>query len=163
MKYKDRPAVACPGEARELLDEFHVLPATAAAVFSEIDEFDDFLVASDQPISYDLDYMQASAQEYLASNSGAVAPRAVEQLTPVNIFSRFIRDQAQILAEERGTPVLTDLRPWLEYYYFHGVIQKTSAIQGETLQAFIHRIGGCDSTCQAEIINQRTEHQWTIP
>ena len=147
----------------EWLDEFHVLPATTATVFLEIDEFDDFLVVSNEPIHYDLEYMQAAAQAYLTETAGSVDPLTIDQLIPVNIFSRFIRDRAQISVEEKGTPVLTDLDPWLEYYYLHGVIKNPSAIQSETLAAFIQRIGGCDATCRDEITRQRTEHKWTIP
>jgi predicted membrane-bound spermidine synthase len=147
----------------EWLDEFHVLPRTTATVFPEVDEFDDFLVVSDDPIHYDLEYMQAAAQAYLTETAGSVDPHTMDQLTPVNILSKFIRDRAQISVEEKGTPVLTDLDPWLEYYYLHRSIKNPSTIQNETLAAFIHRIGGCDASCQAEITRLRREHQWTIP
>jgi len=138
-------------------DHQNVIPHTIASVFPEVDQFLlEFVVASNQPIYYDLAYMQTSAENYMLSAANYIAPETAEAMVPERIFAWFLRDQAQIIADEQEAPILTDLRPWLEYYYFNPQAEGPVHSHNLAQQSFLQRINGCDAACQ-----ERISASWT--
>lgn len=136
----------------EWQDEYHVIPATTAAVFPEMDNFEDFAIAGKQPIYYDLPYMRMAVERYLAVAQPYAIPELAANLQPEDILYDFLRDRAQILVEEAGTPILTDSTPWLEYYLFaRPVFHENRRHQPEAWQGFLSRITGCDDACRESI------------
>ena len=100
------------------MDEFHVIPHTLAQVFPYVDQYrKELMVASNQPIFYQTEYMERVADSYaeltgeLYGNTGSV------RLDHLTGFRFFQRDQSQILREEQHRPILRDMDPWLEYYF----------------------------------------------
>ena len=77
-----------------------------------------------------------------------------EILVPEKVLSRFIRDQEQILADEQGKPLLSDLTPHLEYYYFPVPTAPISWQRGQSLASFAGRIEGCNEICLLKILAQ---------
>lgn len=135
-------------------DEFHILPLTTASVFPHVDDYDDFIIASSNPIHYELDYMHESAQIYLNSPGIILETGIADLLSPFHVLSRFIRDQDRIMATEEGKPVLSDLAPRLEYYYFPAPYAPTSRHKESTLSSLLYRVHGCPEHCQAEIMKR---------
>ncbi len=136
----------------EWQDEYHILPATTAAVFPEMDNFEDFAIAGKQPIHYDLPYMRTAVERYLAVAQPYAVPELAISLIPEDILYDFLRDRAQVLVEEAGTPILTDSTPWLEYYLFsRPVFHKHQRHQLDAWQGFLSRITGCDDACRESI------------
>lgn len=126
------------------LDERHTIPLTAASVFPNVDQFDiQTMVASNQEIKYDLPYIQTVADQYFASTSNS--------LSPYRLFTNYVRDRNQILLEETETPVLTDLKPGLEYYFLNMPIRTRIKSKGVLEELVLNRITGCDTFCQQEI------------
>jgi spermidine synthase len=101
------------------INETRLIPHTAARVFPYVDQFqNEVLVASDLPISYNRVYMDAMADHY-RMRADQLYPDGLEGYPSTSAaLSEFDGDQDVILAEEAGTPYLTDLTPWLEYYLF---------------------------------------------
>ena len=101
------------------MDEFHVIPHTVARVFPYVDQYrHSLLVASSQPIFYYTEYMQRLAASYAALTDELYGSTRTINLDPLTGFQFFQRDQSQILDDEKDKPVLRDMTPWLEYYFF---------------------------------------------
>ena len=127
------------------LDERHAIPLTTASVFSEVDQFDiQTIVAGNQEIKYDLPYMQRVADQYHSSTSNVLRPYA--------LFTNYVRSADQILLEEGTAPILTDLRPGLEYYFLNEPIRTHIYSKGNLEELVLNRITGCDTFCQQEIL-----------
>lgn len=124
------------------IDEYHLLPHTAAAVFEHVDEFDDFLIASKGPVYYDVASMQAFNQAYLAAEPRSYTADIASRLEPADLLRRFRRDKQQILLTEQGKPILTDLTPRLEYYYFPPPAAPGTRERGPAFTTFSERIIG---------------------
>ncbi len=136
----------------EWQDEYHVIPATTAAVFPEMDNFEDFAVAGKQTIYYDLPYMRTAAERYISVAQPYSVPDLAVSLLPEDILYDFLRDRTQILVEESDTPLLTDSTPWLEYYlFFEPVFHENQRHQLDAWQGFLSRITGCDAACRESI------------
>jgi len=136
----------------EWQDEYHIIPATTAAVFPEMDNFDDFAIAGKQPITYDLPYMRTAAERYISVAQPYGVPDLAVSLLPEDILYDFLRDRAQILIEEADTPILTDSTPWLEYYlFFEPIFHENQRHQLDAWQGFLSRITGCDYDCRESI------------
>ncbi|MGD8403472.1 MAG: fused MFS/spermidine synthase [Anaerolineales bacterium] len=95
-----------------------IVPHTIARVFPYADHFKiELVVASNAPITYNRDYMDEIANDY----EDFIDRLYVNGLpggypTTEKALSGLTRDQDDILKDERDTPYLTDLKPWLEYY-----------------------------------------------
>ncbi|MDD2921754.1 MAG: fused MFS/spermidine synthase [Anaerolineales bacterium] len=99
------------------VNEQRFIPKTAATVFPYSDFFGDYLVNGGQPIAYDMAYMTRVYENYLATQSAYLSPLAAEAMNPEEIMGRLRTDQKKVLYAEKEIPALTDLTPWLEYYY----------------------------------------------
>lgn len=99
------------------INEQHFIPQTAHAVFAYSDFFLDYLVNSNQPIEYDMDYMARVSQSFLETNPAYLSSSAPDTLNPENIIKRLRRNWDKSLDNENTLPILTDMTPWLEYYY----------------------------------------------
>lgn len=101
------------------INEGHVLPTTVASVFPFVEHFRDFVVAGNRPIEYDQDYMQTAKARFLAAGDAIIGPSAAAILEPSAVLALHIRNEHAIRKRAGEIPVLTDMNPWLEYYYFH--------------------------------------------
>ncbi len=128
-------------------DDLHVLPRTVAASFPYEDQYDGFAIASNQPIQYDMLYMESAAQQFALSGQPFIDTSTIRSIQPQRVLERFLRDRIQILEEEQETPVLEDFSPWLEYYLFHKPIDFPNVSKEATLNAFVRRIIGCNDSC----------------
>lgn len=99
------------------VNEAHFIPRTVASVFPYSDMFDTYLVNGGQPLEYDADYMTRAYTHYLESQSAFLDPVAVTTMDPQAILGHPKKHHSKIIQEEEALPVLTDLTPWLEYYY----------------------------------------------
>lgn len=123
------------------MSEFHVVPHTAARVFPYVDQFaNQFLVASNTPIQYDLEYMLKVANHHNVAVKDLFGDGFKGPSNPAYIKTAFLRDQRQILEEERDTPLLIDLKPWLEYYFLVPRIDRTIKPSAEGLAEFLLRV-----------------------
>jgi hypothetical protein len=101
------------------MDEFHIIPHTAAQIFPYVDQFEnEFMIAGNTPIAYDLAHMDRSAQSYADLTEEVYGPSGSISLDAASAMNGFLRDQTQILADEQHKPTLRDMNPWLEYYLF---------------------------------------------
>jgi spermidine synthase len=100
------------------INERHFIPKTAATVFAYTDEFPDYLVNSDKPLEYDMEYMTSAYEAYMQSARVFITPSTADTMNPPAVMERLKGDQQGILENEINTPALKDLTPWLEYYYF---------------------------------------------
>jgi hypothetical protein len=135
-------------------DEWNVLPKTVATIFPYVDHYDGFAIASNQPIQYDMEYMNGAKVDFAELGASFVDATTIQATDPRNVFERFIRDRGQILDEEQGTPILKDFSPWLEYYLFHKPKGYTKVLTETTLTSYINRIHGCDTSCQQRILRK---------
>ena len=103
-------------------NENHVIPKTTATVFPYTDHFRDWIVAGNVPLAYDHDYIYHATATYVENSIGLYSTGFVDALDPVEILNDRIAGKAEIILNEAGTPILTDMNPWLEYYYFHAPI-----------------------------------------
>jgi hypothetical protein len=86
-------------------------------VFPYADQFsNELVIASNAPISYNRDYMDAIASDYKSFVDGLYAYGLPAYPTTDLAMSGLLGNQDDILEAERDTPHLTDLKPWLEYY-----------------------------------------------
>ncbi|MBI5953384.1 MAG: fused MFS/spermidine synthase [Chloroflexi bacterium] len=99
------------------VNESHFIPKTVATIFPYSDSFGDYLVSADKPIEYDADYMSQTYANYLATQSVHLSPTASETMNPTPILEHQRQNQSRTLRSEKNVPALTDLTPWLEYYY----------------------------------------------
>lgn len=99
-------------------NERHVIPKTAAGVFEYTDQFREWLVAGDAPLEYNQQYLEVGYTGYISASEGLFADILHETIRPKDMLSEFVADRECILSREAGTPTLTDMNPWLEYYFF---------------------------------------------
>ena len=76
------------------------------------------MVASNQPIVYQTEYMERVAAGYAKLTQELYGSTGSIQLDHLTGFGFFQRDQSQILNAEKHRPTLRDMDPWLEYYFF---------------------------------------------
>ncbi|HZJ25320.1 MAG TPA: hypothetical protein VFD54_18520, partial [Anaerolineales bacterium] len=127
------------------LDEFHAIPLTIAKVFPQVDQFDiQTIIASNQMIKYELPYMQTVANQYFSSTAN--------ELAPYRLLASYVRDRNQILSDETNSPILTDLKPGLEYYFLNPPIRTPIRSKGNFEELLLNRIAGCDTFCKQEIL-----------
>lgn len=101
------------------MDEFHMIPHTAARVFPYVDQFNnDILVAANNPITYDPAYMNQAAEAYAHLTGELYGSPGRITLDGSSTLDHFLRDQSQILTDEKKKRTLRDMKPWLEYYLF---------------------------------------------
>lgn len=99
------------------VDERHFIPKTAATVFPYSDSFGDYLVNGNQPLAYDVDYMTQAYGNYLETQSAHLSATVAEAMEPEAALNRFKQDRSKTLKDGADIPVMTDLTPWLEYYF----------------------------------------------
>jgi hypothetical protein len=99
-------------------NERQIIAATAANVFPYVDQFHDWMVAGNQPLTYDREYLKTGLENYTHNSNGIFAGEISSVLTYDELFSKYIRNQDCILEKEQDTPILTDMTPHLEYYFF---------------------------------------------
>jgi hypothetical protein len=80
----------------------------------------------------------------------------LENINPRNLLAQYARSHEQILSDEKKLPILTDLDPWLEYYFFNTPERIPVWPKGDTREEFLNRIVGCDSACRSEIFEGGT-------
>lgn len=98
-------------------DEDHLVTKTIAQVFPYMDVFYNFSVASNNPINYDITYMLIGRDNYMNAAFADIDSFFRENTEPVSVLREFRADRRDVLTNEVNTPVITDLTPWLEYYY----------------------------------------------
>jgi len=99
------------------VNEAHFIPKTLATIFPYSDSFGGYIVNSNQPLAYDADYMSQTYNQYLETQSAFLSAAAPGAMDPQAILDHPRQSHARILHAEEGVPALTDLTPWLEYYY----------------------------------------------
>jgi len=99
------------------VNEAHFIPTTMTTVFPRSDLFDTYLVNSNQPLAYDAEYMTQAYDRYLETQSVYLDAVAVDTMNPQKILKHGKQNQSKIIQAGEGIPALTDLTPWLEYYY----------------------------------------------
>jgi hypothetical protein len=99
------------------VNESHFIPKTAATIFPHSDFFGKYLVSGNHPIVYDEAYMFQAYAHYLETQSAYLDPSAADMMNPDSILKHSKSNQLKTLQAEQAVPVLTDLTPWLEYYY----------------------------------------------
>jgi predicted membrane-bound spermidine synthase len=104
-------------------NEAHVIPLTAATVFPHMIKFPDVIVAGMQDFDFNLQYLQQTFDTYMTSDRSIVGPGTRETLNPDNILKRRSVSRETLLEREGDSPILTDMNPWLEYYYLHEPIR----------------------------------------
>ena len=123
------------------VDQQNVIPNTIAHVFPAIDQFRfRTVVASTNPLSYDLAYMKTLADNYISVSSKFVNDETAETIQPENLLMQFARSHEQVLIEEDMYPTLTDTNPWLEYYFFNIPQRKPVWPKGDAQKKFFDRI-----------------------
>jgi predicted membrane-bound spermidine synthase len=123
------------------MDEFHTIPYTAAQVFPYVDQFrNEFMVASNQPISYRREYMEQAATNYADLTREIYGSNRSVTLDVAASFKPFLRDQNEILKEEANRPILRDMDPWLEYYFFRMPTGRKFKHNPEVILNFENRI-----------------------
>jgi hypothetical protein len=100
------------------MNERHTIPKTTASVFPYSDEFRDWMVAGNEPIRYDPAYMKKGLDAYLTNGDGVYSTGFSTSLQTDEIFNIFIGDRECIMNDAIKPPILTDMNPWLEYYFF---------------------------------------------
>jgi hypothetical protein len=76
------------------------------------------MAASSQPIIYQTDYMDRVASGYAELTRELYGSTGGIRLDHLTSFGFFLRDQNQILEDEKHRPILRDMNPSLEYYFF---------------------------------------------
>lgn len=104
------------------IDEEHIIPKTAASVFPYLTHFKELVVGANQPYEFDRAYMQTAYSHYLSVSDGLLGSFAAETMDPSKALQRKRADGQGVLLSEKNTPILTDMNPLLEYYYFHAPI-----------------------------------------
>jgi len=101
-----------------------IVPNTIARVFPYADHFKiELVIASNAPLTYNRDYMDEIADDYKVFVDKIYENGFHGYPTTEKALSGRTRDQDDILEEEKDTPFLTDLKPWLEYYLFRKPIK----------------------------------------
>ncbi len=120
-------------------DEAHILPKTTSMVFSYVDQFDSLAVASSLPLRYDFSAMTQYSQSIQATTGISI--------DPFRALRGFFRNRQQIISDESASPILTDNRPLLEYYFFRWPITNPVVMQATSQMDFLSRIDHCDLLC----------------
>lgn len=100
-------------------NENHVLQKTAANAFPHTIHFRDWVVAGNESFQIDLEYIRSVSDAYLANSEGLYSDGTQDALAVDGIIQDQIADRDGTLSKEQETPILTDMYPWLEYYFFH--------------------------------------------
>jgi hypothetical protein len=123
------------------MDEFHVIPHTVARVFPYVDQFEnEFMVAGNNPIVYDMEYMDRAAQSYANLTGAVYGAEGGVTLHAASTPDLFLRDQSQILEDEQHKKILRDMNPWLEYYLFVKPVKEEIHKNPELVMNFKDRI-----------------------
>ena len=150
--YKDH--LAENGVFCAYVDQPHALPLTISKVFSHVDQFGfRAVIASSHEINYDLGYMETIRKDYLAGIGSSFKSANESALEPMELFARFARSREQILSDERKTPILTDTKPALEFYFLNAPDKRPVYPKENARELFLQRITGCDSICQQDILD----------
>lgn len=100
------------------MNERHVIPKTTASVFPYVEQFRDWVVAGNEEIEFDREYMAIGFTTYIESGEAIFSDAVYTSLQPDVVFEKYIGNRECTLEKERDTPILTDSNPRLEYYYF---------------------------------------------
>jgi spermidine synthase len=101
------------------MQETHKIPYTMAQVFPYVDQFEnEFMVASNNSIFYDTEHMNQAAENYANLTGEIYGPDGRVSLDPLSTLDFFLRDQNQILTDEKQKKILRDMEPQLEYFLF---------------------------------------------
>lgn len=100
------------------MNERHTIPKTASSVFPYMDQFRNWVVAGNEEYVFDKEYMKLALGIYTANSEGIFADAVHDTLKPEQVFGNHIGDRDCILEKEKDTLILTDMNPYLEYYYF---------------------------------------------
>lgn len=123
------------------MSNFHVIPYTAAQVFPYVDQFEnEFVVAGNQPIIYHTEYMEQTAQSYANLTKEIYGPDGVVSLSTLSALKFFLRDRDQILMDEMGQPILRDMNPLLEYYFFVKPVKEEIQRSPDVILNFENRV-----------------------
>jgi spermidine synthase len=140
------------------VDQPNAIPKTITSAFPFVDQFRfRTVVASASPIKYDLTYMESVAANYLSVAAEFTDAKTAETIRPQHLLAQFSRSHEQVLAEEENLPLLTDTKPWLEYYLLNTPQRRPVWPKGDTRQKFMARIIQCDAACQASFSSQPTQ------
>ncbi|MFL7867549.1 MAG: spermidine synthase, partial [Anaerolineales bacterium] len=97
--------------------EDRIVPNTIARVFPYADLYlNELVIGSNAPITYNRAYMDSIASDYKTFVDTIYVGGLPEYPNTDAALSGRVADQNDILAAEKDTPYLTDLKPWLEYY-----------------------------------------------
>ena len=99
------------------VNETHFIPKTVTTIFPYSDLFENYMVNSNQPLEYDANYMTQAYNNYIETQSTYLDSTAAETMNPQMILKHTKQNHLKILQTGMGIPALTDLTPWLEYYY----------------------------------------------
>jgi hypothetical protein len=123
------------------MNEFHIMPHTVARVFPYVDQYrNELMVASNRPIAYHTDYMDGVAGNYANLTAEIYGADRKVILDTASTFRPFLRDQDEILKDERGGEILHDMHPWLEYYLFRRPAQEEIKRNPDGIVNFENRI-----------------------
>jgi hypothetical protein len=101
------------------MQDFHTIPFTIAQVFPYVDQFEnELVVASNRFIHYSTEHMDQAVESYANLTEDLYGPEGRVTLDTLSALDLFLRDQNQILTDEQHKPILRDMEPWLEYYFF---------------------------------------------
>ena len=107
------------------MNEHHIIPNTVAQVFPYVDQYvEEFMVASNDPITYHTDYMDRAVQSYTSLTEELYGPEGRVVLGTQYSLGLFVRDQSQILRDEKEKQTLRDMHPLLEYYLFQRPVRE---------------------------------------
>jgi len=100
------------------MNERHVIPKTAASVFPYLEQFRDWVIAGNEEIAFDREYMAIGFATYIENGEAIFSDAVYTSLEPDVIFEKYVGNRECIMEKEKDIPVLTDSSPRLEYYYF---------------------------------------------
>ena len=99
------------------MKEDRIVPNTVVRVFPYADHYlNELMIASNAPIKYNRGYMDTIASEYRTFVDTLYVHGLADYPNTEAALSGLIANQDDVLAAEKDTPYLTDLKPWLEYY-----------------------------------------------
>ncbi|MDK1081048.1 MAG: fused MFS/spermidine synthase [Anaerolineae bacterium] len=97
--------------------EDRIVPHTIVRVFPFADQyFNELVIASNAPISYNRAYMDEVSADYRNLVNQVFTDGLPSYPSTASALSGRYADQDDILEAEKDTPYLSDLKPWLEYY-----------------------------------------------
>jgi len=99
------------------IGEERIIPHTAIQTFPYVDQFvSGLLVASNAPITYNTEYMDAIVNSYTMLANQIFTDGLPAYPSTDMALSGLVANQDQIFLWEKDSPYLTDLHPHLEYY-----------------------------------------------